>query len=477
MSSSETNETNETNETDETNVMSARRRSLAVYLALEAALALFMAIYGTMTAVYRVEAAHLNALQLTLVGTALEAACFLFQVPTGALADTFSRRWSVITGVLLTGAGFLLEGSFTYFGTILVAQVLWGAGVCFISGAEEAWISDEIGVAAANRMFLRASQVAMVAEIAGVSASVALVSVALSLPMLVAGALTLALGVALIPLMPESRRLAAADSGGATNATNATNTTNATSATMRARLGEVASTARAGLRLTRTRPILVVILGIALFEGMASEGFDRLGQAHFLLDTGLPPLGPLQPYAWFGAFSVLIIALGLGAVEITRRRVNTSSHRAVSRALLWLVAGLAVCMAVFGLAPGFAVAVAAYVAANVIRRVKNPLETAWINQHAGERARATILSLAGQSDALGQIAGGPLVGAIGLAVSLPAALVASAAALLPALGLYARAVATPDAVRVATDTPDAADAADMSRIAEIVETAEATPME
>ncbi|HEX9038807.1 MAG TPA: MFS transporter [Ktedonobacterales bacterium] len=401
------------------------QRSLAVYLMLEAMLSLFMATYGTMTAVYRVEAARLNPLQLTLVGTALEGSVFLFQLPTGALADTFSRRMSVIAGVFLTGAGFLLEGLFPLFGTILMASVLWGAGYCFISGAEEAWISDELGVVAANRLFLRASQIGMVAEIVGVGASVALASVRLNLPMLVAGGLTLALGLALIPLMPESRRQPRVAPGAA-------------STSLRARMAEVGRTARVGVALARARPAVLLILGVTLFQGMASEGFDRLGQAHFLLDTKLPPLGPLKPLAWFGAFSIMIILLGLGATELSRRRVNTSSHQSVSRTLLWLVVALALFMAVFGLARAFAVAVVAYIAANVIRRVVGPLSTAWINQHAEDRTRATVLSLEGQSDALGQIAGGPVVGAIGLAVSLPAALLASAFALLPALALYVR---------------------------------------
>ena len=134
------------------------RRPLAVYLTLEAALSLFIAIYGTMTAVYRVEAAHLNPLQLTLVGTALEGSCFVFQLPTGALADTFSRRISVIIGVFLTGAGFLLEGIFPLFWTIVLASVLWGAGYCFISGAQEAWISDEIVRRHNGRILIRTSQ-------------------------------------------------------------------------------------------------------------------------------------------------------------------------------------------------------------------------------------------------------------------------------------------------------------------------------
>jgi DHA3 family tetracycline resistance protein-like MFS transporter len=415
------------------------RRPLTVYLALEAALSLFMAIRGTMSGVYRVNAAHLNPLQLTLVGTALEGSIFLLQLPTGALADTFSRRWSVIIGVFLTGAGFVLEGSFTLFGTILLAQVLWGVGYCFISGAEEAWITGEIGVESANRMFLRASQVGMVAEIVGVGVSVALASVRLSLPILVGGALTLALGLALIPLMPESRLATEANA-------------DAPPASLGKRLSEVGRTARAGLSLTRARPALLLILGVTLFQGMASEGFDRLGEAHFLLNIGLPPLGPFMPIAWFGVISVTIILAGLGATEIARRRVNTSSHQSVSRALLGLVAALTLCMAYFGLAPGFAIAVIAYVAANVIRRVIGPLATAWINQHANDRSRATILSLEGQSDALGQIVGGPVVGAIGLAVSIPAALLASAAALLPALAIYLRAVATREQAAPAVGT-------------------------
>ncbi len=405
----------------------AMRRPLAVYLTLEGALALFMGIHGTVTAIYRVQVAGLNPLQLTLVGTALEGSIFLLQLPTGALADTFSRRASVIVGVLLTGAGFLLEGLFPIFWTILLAQVLWGAGYTFISGAEEAWIADEIGVERANQAFLRANQVGMVTQIVGVGISVALASVRLSLPLVTAGALTLALGVALVPLMPESRRAPREGDGAA--------------ASLRERLAEVGRTARAGLALTRARPVLPLILGITLFQGMSSEGFDRLGEAHFLLDTGLPPLGPLQPVAWFGAFSIAIALVGLAATEVARRRVDTASHRSVSRALLGLVAALLVCLVAFALAPGFGLAAVAYVAANVIRRVTGPLSTAWMNQSADTRSRATVLSLEGQADALGQIAGGPVIGAIGLAASLPAALLASAVALLPALGLYLPAVA------------------------------------
>jgi DHA3 family tetracycline resistance protein-like MFS transporter len=48
------------------------------------------------------------------VGTVLEVAVFLFEIPTGLLSDLKSRRLSVIIGFLFVGFGFLVEGLFPY---------------------------------------------------------------------------------------------------------------------------------------------------------------------------------------------------------------------------------------------------------------------------------------------------------------------------------------------------------------------------
>jgi len=406
-----------------------KHHPMGVYLALEGALALMLALYGTVTTIYRVQVAGLNPLQLTLVGTALEGSIFLLQIPTGALADVFSRRLSIVVGIALMGAGFLVEGLAPRFGPILLAQVLWGAGYTFISGAEEAWITDEVGVERANLGFLRARQVGMVTGLVGVAASVAIASWRLNLPLVVAGGLTLALAPIVALTMPESVRTSARESA---------------EASMASRMGELRETLRTGWRLLRIRPTLLLILGIDLFVGLSSEGFDRLGEAHFLKDTGLPPLGPFQPVVWFGVFSAGIMLLGLLATEVAHRRVDVNSHRGASRALFGLTAVIVAGMLIFGLTSAFWLATLAYLLVNVVRRVTGPLYTAWLNQYVEPGTRATLLSLEGQADALGQIAGGPVVGYIGSAVSLPAALVVAALALTPALGLFTRAVREPE---------------------------------
>jgi DHA3 family tetracycline resistance protein-like MFS transporter len=116
-----------------------------VYLFIEfTASALFSMMFVTMS-LYEATVAGLTPLQLVLVGTAVELSIFVFEVPTGVVADVYSRRLSIIIGYLLMGVGFLVEGLFPAFLPILLAQVVWGLGYTFTSGATQAWITDEIG--------------------------------------------------------------------------------------------------------------------------------------------------------------------------------------------------------------------------------------------------------------------------------------------------------------------------------------------
>lgn len=134
------------------------RRSYKVFLIIQGAHALFFGLIFTISLVYQVQVVHLNPLQLVLVGTMLEITSFIAQTPTGIFADVYSRRWSVIIGTFLVGAGFTLEGSIPLFGAVLLAQVLWGLGGSFLDGALEAWIADEVGDAQVGHVFMRGAQ-------------------------------------------------------------------------------------------------------------------------------------------------------------------------------------------------------------------------------------------------------------------------------------------------------------------------------
>lgn len=373
----------------------------------------------------------MNPLQLVLLGTVMEVSAFLFEVPTGVVADVYSRRLSIIIGVALVGLSFALQGAVAVFVVIAAAQVLFSAGFAFTSGATEAWIADEIGEERAGRAFMRGAQAGQLGTLIGTIAAVGLALISLALPLIVGGLLLLALAALLSVVMPE-RGFTPLPRG------------------QRSSWGAMAHTLSEGLRVVRARPVLITILLAGVFLGLWSEGFDRLWEAHFLASFPFPSLGGRDPVIWFGVIRIGVMLLSIAATEVARRRVDTNSHLGAIRALFLLDALLAVSLVAFGLAQGFAMALAAFWSASTLRRVNHPIYLAWTNQHVEPSVRATVMSATSQADALGQLAGGPLLGAIATGVSIGAAMVVSALMLAPVLPLYvyaARMRVTGSAVR------------------------------
>ncbi len=75
-----------------------------------------------------------------------------------------------------------------------------------------------------------------------------------------------------------------------------------------------------------------------------------------------------------------------------------------------------------------------------LRQLVPPIVNAWINRHIPSAVRATVLSVMSQADAAGQIAGGPIFGAIASARSTGVAMIAAGLAVLPGIPLLVRAL-------------------------------------
>ena len=399
-----------------------------IYLAYCVGSSLLFATAYTVAAIYRVQVAGLDPFQLVLVGTTLEVTYFLFNVPTGVVADTYSRRLSVVIGVALWGVGLLLEGSIPRFSVILIAQVIGGIGYTFVEGAIEAWLTDEVGEEQVGPALLRGQQLGQVAALIGIGLSVGLASVRLNLPLQVAGAVFLAGAALLLRFMREPRfqrppRAAASWLPRTAGA-----------------FRDMVETTHAGARIVRGRPLALTILTVAALFGGFSEGFDRLWEAHFLTVIGLPGLGVLQPIVWFGIIEASALLLGVAGAGFLRRRFLVESPAVAVRVLFALETAIMVGAVLFALAANFPLAVAAYLIARVPRALVYPVYTAWINRGVDPRVRATVLSMSSQADALGQFTLGPAIGAIGSLAGLRVALTVAGSALMPAVRLYQRAM-------------------------------------
>ena len=97
---------------------------------------------------------------------------------------------------------------------------------------------------------------------------------------------------------------------------------------------QLVSTVRAGAGFVRVQPLLLLIVAIAFFTGMSSEALDRLWEAHFIRDIGLPRVGSLDPVVWFGGFGAASLVVGfVGATYLIGRFDDASSSR-LARGLL-----------------------------------------------------------------------------------------------------------------------------------------------
>jgi len=392
-----------------------------VYLVLQTGGSLFFSVLAVTNLVYQVEVAHLDPLRLLLIGTVLELTCFVFQVPTGAFADAISRRWAVALGCGLVGAGFILEGLVPQFTAIAIAQVIWGVGATLSDGADDAWITDEVGVDVAGGLFLRASQFAQASGLLGIFIGVGLATIRLNLPILVGGVLYALLGVYLFLAMSETAYRAIPRH-------------------RRDPITDVIDGIRGSLVSVRRSRLIVIILAITVVWGLSGEGIDRLNQVHFLRDVGLPNFAGLSPVLWFGVISGGSTLIGIATTRTLRRHLDLQDHRQVTRMLFAATAIRALMAAGFALATNLAVAMTFFWIASAMRQAFGPVKRSWLNRSLDSANRATLLSIDGQADALGQIAGGPMIGAIGSGVSIRAALLASAALLGVALPLLARAL-------------------------------------
>lgn len=398
-----------------------KENAQVIYLIIVGADKLIGSLFATVQMVYFATRVTSDPFQLVFIWTVFQISVLLFEIPTGVVADVYSRRLSVILGFLATSLGSLFVGAFQTYSTVLLGMVILGIGDALLSGALDAWIADEIGNERVGPVYMRGSQVAQIAILAGIPIGTALGTIALNVPILLSGALYLLLALFLTrampergfqPIPPEERRS----------------------------WHTMFSTFKEGVQLVRGRSVLLTILGISAASGLASAGFEGLWTANMLENVAFPTIGSFEPIVWFGGINAAVSIMSLIGIELFRRKVDVGSQRVIVRTLMVTASLSTMCMIVFGLLGDFWLAAAAYSLSYSLRIASSPLFKAWINRNVESSVRATVLSMDNQINYLGRIAGGPIIGAIGSATSLQAALVAAGLIRVPVTVLLARSV-------------------------------------
>ncbi|MER2000558.1 MAG: MFS transporter [Lysinibacillus sp.] len=365
-------------------------------------------IVFTLNAIYYVSQAGLNPLELVLLGTIMELAVLFFEIPTGVVADYFGRKKSFIIGTFIIGSAHLLEGSIPSFWAIAIGAALWGIGWTFISGAETAWIADELENKELDTVLLKGAKFSSLGSFLGIIVSVLIgVIFTVQIAILIAGGLLILLAIVSIRLMPETKFISIARE----------NTSS---------IKQIKGALKESLSLIKGNTILLHLAAITVFTGLASEGFDRLWGAHFI--EGFQ-MNEDDAVYWFGAFFAIAFLLNIGLLKI----VETYVKERFAIVLVLLSSLLVVTMCFFAIAEQFILAAILYWIIASLRDVNYPLISIMTNKQLQSQGRATTLSMYGQLDAFGQVAGGPLVGVIALYTSVQGGIITSAFLIIPTL--------------------------------------------
>ena len=352
------------------------------------------------TSVYLVVDADLSPAQLIVIGVAQAVIALAFEVPAGVLADTISRKWSLVVSQVLMGTAMVTTGFVTDFGLLVATQMLWGISWTFASGADVAWITDELDEPAGISVVLMRSGAA---QLTGAAAGLVCLGALASLTdrrtgMALAGGAMVLLGLYVALRFPEQRFVRV--------------TTRRWSASW-------SILVRGWSLVSRSRALLVMFAATFLVNGAAASG--RL-HSRRLVDIGLPT----DPVAWLTVLGVLTLLAGAGALRVVQHRIE-GTHAAARGYAIACAAGAVGLVALAAAPEELSGSAAVLLVAGIAVPLARTIGTIWVNRETSSDVRATVHSFLAQAEYVGVIVCGLAVALLARLAGLSPALVACAA--------------------------------------------------
>jgi MFS family permease len=375
---------------------------------------------------------NLSLLDVSLLSIVITISNVVLEVPTGILADVYSRRLSVILGGVFIGLTYVMMGLYPIFAIAMLGSFIEAIGDTCVSGALQAWITDEVGTERVSKIFLRGRQFSIPAHWLGVGLSIALAAwFNCQVPIVLGGAMWFVLTIFLVLFMPETNF----------QRTNAIPIRDCASW-----LNQFKTTFRVfadGMHLVRSSRILILLFMAQFFGSAFFDSFYKFSRANILRGfilpvVTLPLLGTLKENVWFGVIEMLQGLFCLIGMEGVRRYINLNRTGIAARVLLGFYMFILVGLFVFAFIGNFVLAIIAWLIVTVFQSIGDPITENWLNQNIPSNIRATILSMNSQIGMLGQMGGSTSLSMVGDRLGVRSVLGLSGVLLVPLLAIYGR---------------------------------------
>lgn len=392
--------------------------------------------------VWWIDELDLSPLQLVLLGTALETTILLSETPTGVIADQFSRKWSIVLAHTLMGIAFMWSVASRDFLVILPAQVLFGFAWTFKSGADVAWVTDEVrghqrtpadhpdaddpgsddpggddpgSDHAIEQLILRRHRFGIVAAMGCVLIMMILGVQSIRLAMVVTGVAKL--GQALWYAIAMTEHYFAPQHE---------------SSSFRETLSE-------GLAVVKRTSSLKILMATVVLLDFSGEVLDRFAFMRFIDALSVDQNSVV-------AMGVLFLVLAVAGIAVNAVVSRTLQHRNGQPSERTAVVNVAIVLLLVAAVGVVVIAVSAVpviigiglMFQDATRESLDPVISSWTNREAPSNVRATVHSLIGQSIAIGGISGGLLLGVVAEKFGIPPTLMITAALIVLAAGVASR---------------------------------------
>lgn len=382
--------------------------SKRVYYILRSVMGLSFHMMFTISVIYRIDIAQLQAYQLILLGSALEIAIFLFEVPTGIVADLKSRRLSVIIGLCMIGIGFILEALSIVFIIIFLAQVVWGFGYTFISGALDSWISDETNNERIQKTLITGQQMNKLFSFLGIILAGVLGSISIRLGIYISGTIFVLLAIFAILSMKEEHF----------------HKSSVTSPLYKAYFDQIIH----GFNHIKKHHILRIMFVVMLCVGLFSEGIDRTYELYILDNLGFRGMHGLEPIWMIAIVNGVIALFGFAFLQLIKKFVKNEKHLAIWA--MSLISCMIIGLLMFAYMPYMYIALSGFMFFTIVREGSEPLLNAILITNTPPKIKATVLSGFGQLDAIGQLISGALMVSVSVLLGIKNMYLVSALILL-----------------------------------------------
>ncbi len=383
------------------------RKIIRLYWALSAAETLASSLVVATCFMFFIERG-LNLFEVNIVILATVVTTFLFEVPTGAIADIFGRKVSCVCAYLMVALGLFIYAISNSLPAFIIAATIEAIALTLLSGAFEAWLVDNLEHnsydGSLTPIFAKENQITLIAGIVGVLIGSFLADNNSALPWLIGSFAMFLIGIAAAIFIKEEYFIKQ-------------------NVSFKTGFESMKETMRTSVKYAKDNKAVrfVLLTGVLLAFAIQAPA----AQYQPLFSQFVPNK------MWLGYLWATMSIAAFGGARLSLWFSSKFENQKSAMVLLQIMIGLGIFLS--GTLAIFPIALAAFVTFlfwMFASGILNPIRKEYLNKNISSQERATIISLLSMTATIGSAIGLILGGLLANHLSISVAWMFSGAALI-----------------------------------------------